>query len=216
VCRGELIEPPSADRVTEFVRSALRQAEQTLVTRVAARIDPGVIGWLEALVAAEDDADGDHQDVLATIKTDSGNVSLDSLLAELDKLTAVRAVGLPANLFTGVAPKVVTGWRARTAVESPSHLRDHPQPTRLVLLSALLFEREREVTDTLVELLISTVHRIDARAEKKVVKEFVKAQYSRSCPQGQSSVGCWAAWPGRMLGTVQVVSPMSLLAWCRG
>ncbi len=44
----------------------------------------------------------------------------------------------------------------------------------LVLLSALLFEREREITDTLVELLISTVHRINARAEKKVVEEFVK------------------------------------------
>ncbi len=43
-----------------------------------------------------------------------------------------------------------------------------------MLLSALLFEREREITDALVELLISTVHRIDARAEKKVVKEFVK------------------------------------------
>jgi len=85
-----------------------------------------------------------------------------------------RAVALPANLFTDVAPKVVTGWRARAAVESPSHLRDHPQPTRLVLLSALLFERECEITDALVELLISTVHRIDARAEKKVVKEFVK------------------------------------------
>ena len=87
---------------------------------------------------------------------------------------AVRAVGLPVGLFADVAPKVVTGWRARAAVESPSHLRDHPQPTRLVLLSALLFEREREITDALVELLISTVHRIDARAERKVVKEFVK------------------------------------------
>lgn len=173
-CRGELIEPPGADRITEIVRSALRQAEQTLVTRVTARLVPGTIARLEALVAVEDDPDDDRPHVLATIKADPGNVSLDSLLAELDKLTAVRAVRLPASLFTDVAPKVVASWRARAAVESPSHLRDHPQPTRLVLLSALLFEREREITDALVELLISTVHRIDARAEKKVVKEFVK------------------------------------------
>jgi hypothetical protein len=53
-CRGELIEPPSADRVTEIVRSALRQAEQTLVTRVAARVDPEAHGRLEALVAGEE------------------------------------------------------------------------------------------------------------------------------------------------------------------
>ena len=48
-----------------------------------------------------------------------GNVSLDSMLTETRKLRAVRAVGLPAGLFAGVAPKVVAGWRARAAVESP-------------------------------------------------------------------------------------------------
>jgi len=53
-CRRELIEPPTSDRVTEIVRSALRQAEQTLVTRVAARLDRGPVGRLEALVAVED------------------------------------------------------------------------------------------------------------------------------------------------------------------
>jgi hypothetical protein len=68
-CRGELIEPPSADRVTEIVRSALRQAEQTLVTRVAARLDRGPVGRLEALVAVEDDPDADRPDALATIST---------------------------------------------------------------------------------------------------------------------------------------------------
>jgi hypothetical protein len=171
-CRGELIEPPTADRIIEIVRSALRQAEQTLVTRVTARLDPGTIARLEALVAVDDDPDDVHPQVLATIKTDPGNVSLDSLLAEQAKLTGVRAVGLPAALLTDVAPNMVAAWRARAAVESPGHLRDHSQPTRLVLLSALLFEREREITDALVELLISTVHRIDARAEKKVVKDF--------------------------------------------
>jgi len=93
-CRGELIEPPSADRVTEIVRSALRQAEQTLVTRVAARLDPGAIGRLEALVGLEDEADVDRPDALATIKTDPGNVSLDSLLAEIAKLSAVRRRGV--------------------------------------------------------------------------------------------------------------------------
>jgi hypothetical protein len=42
------------------------------------------------------------------------------------------------------------------------------------LLCALLVLREREVTDTLAQLLISTIHRINAHAEQKVVAEFVK------------------------------------------
>jgi hypothetical protein len=42
------------------------------------------------------------------------------MLTEIRKLTAIRAVGLPPGLFADVAPKVVSGWRARAAVESPS------------------------------------------------------------------------------------------------
>ncbi|MFI8829142.1 hypothetical protein [Streptomyces sp. NPDC053431] len=79
---------------------------------------------------------------------------------------------MPADLFADVAPKVVTGWRARAAVESesPSHLRTHPGPPRVALLAARLHEREREITDRLEELLISLVHRIGARAERKVTE----------------------------------------------
>ncbi len=171
-CRRELIEPPSAKRVNEIVRSALYQAEQALLSRVAGRLGTGAVSRLEALVGTGDN--GYDRDVLAELKTHPGNVSLDSMLAEVAKLSSARAVGLPAGLFADVAPKVVAGWRARAAVDSPSHLREHPQPTRLAMLAALLYLREREITDTLVDLLISTVHRINARAEKKVVEEFVK------------------------------------------
>ncbi|MCA1679212.1 MAG: Tn3 family transposase, partial [Actinobacteria bacterium] len=88
---------------------------------------------------------------------------------------AVRAIGVGAAPFADVAPQVVAGWRARAAVESPSHLRTHPEALRLTLLAALLREREREMTDTLVDLLIATVHRVGARAETKVTKELVNA-----------------------------------------
>jgi len=172
-CRTQLIEPPTPDRASEVTRSALHRAEQALLDRIAARVDAAAIERLEALIAVSDDAD-DGEDVLALIKAAPGNVSLDTMLAEIAKLEAIRAIGLPSDLFADVAPSVVAGWRARAAVESPSHLREHPQPTKLALLCALLMMREREVTDTLAQLLISTIHRINARAEQKVVAEFVK------------------------------------------
>jgi len=77
-------------------------------------------------------------------------------------------------MFADVAPKILAAWRARAAAEAPSHLRAHPAPTRVTLVCALLWAREREITDTLVDLLISAVHRINARAEKKIVEEFIK------------------------------------------
>ena len=50
------------------------------------------------------------------------------MLAEITKLLAVRAVGLPPGLFADVAPKVVAAWRAparrwrrpRTCAPTPS------------------------------------------------------------------------------------------------
>jgi hypothetical protein len=45
----------------------------------------------------------------------------------------------------------------------------------VTLLAALLAEREREVTDSLVDLLMATVHRIGARAERKVTEELINA-----------------------------------------
>ncbi|ABD11734.1 transposase, TnpA family [Frankia casuarinae] len=133
--------------------------------------------WLiRALVAVDvPDDDTGQESVLALIKSVPGNVSLDSMLTEIRKMRAVRAVDLPDGLFADVAPRVVAAWRTRAAVESPSHLRDHPDPLMLTLLAALLHHRHGEITDTLVELLISTVHRIGARADRKVTEELINA-----------------------------------------
>jgi hypothetical protein len=65
--------------------------------------------------------------VLALIKAMPGNTSLESMLREIDKLTAIRAIGLPEGLFADVAPKVLASWRARAAMEPPSHLRRRAQ-----------------------------------------------------------------------------------------
>ena len=171
----EQIEPPSAGRCDRIIRSALHQAEQALTARVTARLGPDASARLAALAAAADDdeADGGEPSALALIKSVPGNVSLESMLTEIGKLDAARAAGLPDGLFSGVAPRVVAAWRARAAVEAPSHLRDHPRPLMLTLLAALVHERQREITDTLADLLISTVHRIGARAERRVTQELV-------------------------------------------
>lgn len=183
-CKDERIEPPTPERAGRIVDSAIRQADAILVTTVVARLNPRHIARIETLLNAsaethlERDPGERHtardEDELSAIKASPGNVSLATVLNEIDKLLAVRQVGLPPGLFDGIAANVVTAWGARAAVESPSHLARHDQPIRLVLLAALLHLREREITDTLVELLNSTVHKINAHADKKVTEELVK------------------------------------------
>ncbi len=148
--RSRSIEPPAPDRVERIVRSGLRQAEKTLVSRISGRLPGEVRARLLALVSA-DEGDGDSEadlGLLALIKAATGNVSLASMLTEVSRLEAVRAIGLPDGLFADVAPKVVAAWRSRAAVESPSHLRDprsDPDMT-VTLLAALVYSRSGRMT----------------------------------------------------------------------
>lgn len=43
-----------------------------------------------------------------------------------------------------------------------------------MLLAALCWQRNQEITDSLVDLLIQLVHRIGARAERKVEEVYVQ------------------------------------------
>ncbi len=221
-CREESIEPPTPGWCDRIVAAALRAAEESLTALISSRLTVESIERIVALVAGADQDDAgpagggsteseNAPPVLAKVKEAPGNVSLETMLTEIDKLLAVRAIGLPPDLFIDVAPKVVAAWRARAAVESPSHLRTHPVPLRVTLLAALLHERERQITDTLVELLISTVHRIGARAEKKVTEQLINAfkkvsgkenilfklaEASLGTPRGRSARSCSRRCPG--------------------
>ena len=187
--REERIEQPrSRDRIGRIIGSALRKSEEALTARVAGRLDGEVRARMWSLIAAADDDPGDPAaeaesaggagdalgpEVWAAIRSDPGNVSLNTCKAERRKLDWIRAVGLPAGALAGIAPKIVAGWRARVAVEAPSHLReDHSDDGLWALMAAYLHCREREVTDGLVDLLIATVHRINARAETRTRDQF--------------------------------------------
>lgn len=177
--RTRSIEPPSPDRLERIVRSGLHRAEKILAERIEGRLPAEVRARLLALVQlAEGDDEEADPSVLALIKASAGNVSLSSMLAEISRLEAVRAIGLPADLFADVAPKVLAAWRARAAVESPSHLRDHSDELTVTLLAALVACRTWEITDALVTLLLRTVHAIQARADRRVTKQLV-AEFKR-------------------------------------
>ncbi len=121
----------------------------------------------------EDGGGGEGADVFAAIQDEPGNVSVKTMEREVFKLGVLNAIELPEGLFDDIAPAVLLAWRARVVAESPSHLRKHPDEIKVTLLAAYLHCRRREITDALVDLLITTVQRINARADTKVTEEFV-------------------------------------------
>ena len=90
---------------------------------------------------------------LRDVRSDPGPASVDSVLQEIAKLERLRQIGLPAGLFAEIAPQALAVYHQRAAIETPSDLRAHPDAIRFTLLAALCYERQREVTDSLVGLL---------------------------------------------------------------
>lgn len=86
-CLAERIEPPTAGRIDRIVRSALHRGEELLVARVIARLPEVVQARLLALVAVAADDDNEHDDgdgpaVLSSIRSEPGNVSLNTMLTD--------------------------------------------------------------------------------------------------------------------------------------
>ncbi|SLJ60856.1 Tn3 family transposase [Mycobacteroides abscessus] len=161
-CRTEHLEPPG--RSERIIGSARAAFEQQFCDRTVAHLSGQCAERLEDLSTRQ---------LLAELKADPGQVGLETLLKEIDKLNAIGSLRLPPDLFADASEKLVEAWRARSARCYPSDLRAAPRPVRLTLLAALCWVRSAEITDALVDLLIGLVHKINARADRRVERELI-------------------------------------------
>jgi hypothetical protein len=175
--RAQHLEPPAPERVHRLLRTAVVQREQQLVTQAVAQLGPATCAALDALVhthGREDGPDADHillfpvRSALAAVKDGAGAVSVETVLDAIAKLKQRRALGLPEGLFRAVPATLLTPYRQRAASEPPRELRRHPPAMRSMLLAAFCWQRQQEITDTLVELLMHIAHRVGVRAEEQV------------------------------------------------
>jgi hypothetical protein len=179
--RSQRLEPPGPDRLRRLLSAAVERRKQRLVTDTAAQLLPATRIALDALEqtgASESIADQlplfPVRSELAAVRDGAGAVKVETVLEEIDKLKKLRALHLPENVFREVPGKLVTHYRQRAATEPPRELRRHPPEMRYTLLASLCWQRQREITDNLVELLIHIAHRVSVRAEKKVDSELLK------------------------------------------
>jgi hypothetical protein len=173
------LEAPTPARITRLIRSARHTFEQRLYETTLARLPKETQTALDALLEAEEHDEGEHDEgvqvvTLQELRMDPGRVGLATVLQEMAKLRRIRELHLPADLFAGIAHKVLAVYRNRASVEEPSRLRAHDTAKRLTYLSALCVLRSQEITDGLVDLLIQIVRKIQVRAEDRVEQEYVK------------------------------------------
>ena len=177
------LEPPTPFQINRLLRSAQYQFETQLWDSVTKSLSTNSQQALENLLGQEDDVyrlDSDEFPI-NQLKAEPGSVSLNSLLSELSKLELLKTINLPEKTFSHLSTPVIERYRIRVETETLSELRRHPTSIRLTLLAAFCWQRQYEITDTAVELLIQLVHRLEARAKKRVSEEILR-QVQRAQP----------------------------------
>jgi TnpA family transposase len=181
-CRGLKIEPPTAKKLARVLMSALATYEQRLYAELADRLSPESISQLKALLTATQPPDpeattpdpaAERRARIQMLKGDPGPLAVATAHEEVQKLQLLRSLSLPPTLFADLPPRLVTALRQRASVEEPHELRRHALPLRLTLLAAFAWQRQQDVTDTLVELLIKMIKQVTSKAERSVEREVV-------------------------------------------
>ena len=165
-CRLLHVEPPG--RMDRIIGSARNMFEKAFCDRTVARLDADQVAALESLVN-----DGSETGLLADLKSDPGQLGLETLLREITKLKLVRDLNLPSGLFDDVSPRIVELWRARATRAYRSDLLGSTQPGRLTLIAALCSTRRTEITDALVDLLLGLDHKTNTHADRRVERELI-------------------------------------------
>ena len=111
---------------------------------------------------------------LQQLRDSSGGPRLETLLAQIACLETIRRIGIPDGLFASVPFPLMETCKRRISTEELHEIRRHPAAIRHTLLAAFCLLRAEEITDQLADLVCDIVHRIGARAEKRVERVLLR------------------------------------------
>jgi len=163
------IELPTGEHLGRVVRSGLYQQENSWYESTYQHLSVEVQHKLDALVEPEKGVpDENSWSRFASLKGDAAGASLKSILEAGDKLCLLRSLKLPADLFIKTGSRYLQAVSQRAALDAPSDMQRRPPAIRYTLLAAFCWQRQVEITDQLVALLIQIIHKIGVRADYKV------------------------------------------------
>jgi hypothetical protein len=133
------LQAPTPDRLTRLIRSAAHTFEYQFYEATLPRLPEASQAALEALLLTEtappekraaggqmqEEQAGQHPKAqtdmtLHQLRMDPGRVGLATMLEEMANLRRIRELGLPDDLFAGIARQVLSLYRNRASIEEPS------------------------------------------------------------------------------------------------
>lgn len=178
------IEPPTTARIERLMRTARYRYSEQFCTAIYDALPALTRESLEKLLEQPTQPDGTiaSYSSFATLKRDTGNVSLNSIMKEIAKLQQIEALALPNSLFVNVPSHAIHLLAERAGGERPREIKRHSVTLRYTLLAAFCFKRQQTIRDNLVDLFSAIIRRIEKTAQKADDRLLLKqARRMRGC-----------------------------------
>ncbi|QND54544.1 DUF4158 domain-containing protein (plasmid) [Phyllobacterium sp. 628] len=163
-CRDRKIFEPSRQELNRLARTERQRFLDTFLGSVVARLAPETIAMMKSSL---EDADGPRG--YNTMNASAGQVSLDNFLAVTERLAFIQSLKLPRSMLLVPGKGWIDQIVRRVGGERASEMRRHAPARQLGLYAVFLMAREAQITDTIIDLLVETVHKITTRSKRKVV-----------------------------------------------
>ncbi|NOU21607.1 MAG: Tn3 family transposase [Methyloglobulus sp.] len=178
--RNRRIEPPGSVRLERLIRSTTHAYETDLFNRIAKGLSPKTKSLMDGLLSVAEDEGVESLGLNGTfsgvswLKDDTGKVGLDRILQAIEKISYLRGLDIPDGLLAALPTKWLQKYYRRASAESAWELRRHPDGICYALVAVFCWQRQMEITDNLIDLLIQVVHNIGKRAENKIDKKLLE------------------------------------------
>ncbi len=167
------LEPYSEKQLHRFLNAAHHQFESEFFEQIEKILSDKTKKALDQLVEddlTKDDFTSIKSITLTTLKETRVYLKMNSVLAEIQKYKNLQHIELPDELMKTGTRKLLLKYYERVLVESPSHIRNHKASIRYAYLALFCHVRKQIMTDTLSDLLLKLLKRINTKAEKSIDK----------------------------------------------
>ncbi|WP_419741192.1 Tn3 family transposase [Ruegeria sp.] len=155
----------SSDKIMErLVRSARHDFLKDLLASTARILPANTRDQLEKSLSEPRGPGGFH-----LMKNGVGAATLANVLGACDRLTFLAALNLSSEHLAGIDPAWISMLCRRVERENASEMRRHSDDRRIGLYALYLMDRQRKLTDDLVDLFLEITHRLQTRSRRRVI-----------------------------------------------
>ena len=159
---------PKAVRVDKIVAAAERKFERHIFKVISSRLTVGQKSKLDGLVSTTDAASP-----FAGLGRSPSGASVQAVQDVVARLDLIRGLGISRDILADIHDDHIAQFARRASGETAWDMRRHPPAVRYGLLSCFCVLKLAELIDDLGDLIAGITHKISARAESKVIKEYV-------------------------------------------